>query len=127
MQIEFNTILIFLALDPAGPGFELFKVNLNGKVKLLSANDAILVQVLHTSVALGVTSAIGHADFWVNGGYLQTGCLLSPHCSHERSWQIFQSSLNPANNYVGQSAEGVTELFGIRNSGKHGNFMLYTE
>ncbi|KAK8774206.1 hypothetical protein V5799_011260 [Amblyomma americanum] len=60
-------------LDPAGLLFE--KTNVS-----LSSEDAIFVDVIHTSggditdLKFGTKTAIGHVDFYPNGGSHQPGC-----------------------------------------------------
>ncbi|KAK6188489.1 hypothetical protein SNE40_004653 [Patella caerulea] len=62
-------------LDPAGLGFEKF----NAKVRL-DPSDADYVDAIHTDggtilkTALGTLKAMGHADFYPNGGKNQPGC-----------------------------------------------------
>lgn len=41
----------------------------------LDASDARYVQVVHSSIVLGSYATMGHADFYVNGGVAQPGCL----------------------------------------------------
>lgn len=64
-------------LDPAGPQFESRGVHLR-------KDDAVFVDVLHTSTGsgwtdivaghLGMASSCGHVDFYPNGGRQQPGC-----------------------------------------------------
>jgi len=63
-------------LDPAGPGFYSARPELT-----LGAEDADFVDVIHTngglnfrSGELGIPAAIGHADFYPNGGLSQPIC-----------------------------------------------------
>lgn len=63
-------------LDPAKPLFESL-VNLeNNKPEYLDWNDALFVDVIHTCAGtLGFVSAVGHVDFYPNGGTAtQPGC-----------------------------------------------------
>lgn len=58
-------------LDPAGPGFDP-QPNADNK---LDKDDAEFVDVIHTcSGKLGITEAVGTADFYVNGGSKQPEC-----------------------------------------------------
>lgn len=61
------------ALDPAGPLFTY--PYLNDAKDRLDASDARYVQVIHSSIVLGAYPRLGHADFYVNGGVAQPGCL----------------------------------------------------
>ncbi|KDR21040.1 inactive pancreatic lipase-related protein 1-like isoform X2 [Zootermopsis nevadensis] len=63
-------------LDPAQLLFEGFK-----KEVQLDADDALFVEVVHTDakpavplLGAGILRAVGHVDFYVNGGWSQPGC-----------------------------------------------------
>lgn len=71
--IKLNHEMIFKrisGLDPAGPCFE----NLRPE-KRLSSQDANYVDVIHTSLNLGIQIPIGHSDYYVNDAKTQPGCL----------------------------------------------------
>lgn len=65
-------------LDPAAPGF-----SINDTETRLDTSDADFVDIIHTNsgpIYLGDVSmeeAIGHVDFYPNGGQKQPGCLLA--------------------------------------------------
>lgn len=77
-------------LDPAGPLFVESNVS-------LSKTDAQFVDVIHTNAGdfaagkFGLNKAIGHVDFYPNGGSDQPNCSLSkdPGCSHKRAQDLF--------------------------------------
>ncbi|XP_034247781.1 pancreatic triacylglycerol lipase-like [Thrips palmi] len=85
-----NKIGRITGLDPAMPLYLLLKSD------RLNKNDAKLVDVIHTCGGrLGLAEAIGHVDFYPNGGHLpQPGCGLDilGACSHGRSWQFMAES-----------------------------------
>lgn len=57
-------------LDPAGPGF-----NEAPAFARLDASDAVVVDVIHTSMrVLALAHPLGHVDFYPNGGRAQPGC-----------------------------------------------------
>lgn len=66
-------------LDPAGPYFES-----TDPVVRLAPTDAVYVDAIHTDgtctikAGLGMMQAIGHADFYVNGGLNQPDCPATP-------------------------------------------------
>lgn len=62
-----NTII---GLDPAGPLFDG-----TAPINRLDFGDADYVEVIHTDVGtFGIGAAIGHADFYPNGGSNQPSC-----------------------------------------------------
>jgi len=91
-------------LDPAYPDYSM------GNTKdRLDRSDAEFVDVIHTNsgslftAALSFPQAIGHADFFVNGGHSQPGCGfitsgdisdLIHACSHDRAVLYFIESIN---------------------------------
>ena len=86
-------------LDPAGPMFEIANMpDRDRHLTHLYRSDATFVDVIHTTggplteVGLGMSSAIGHADFYPNGGEVQNGCHL-PGCHHSRAYQYWISSV----------------------------------
>jgi len=91
-----NTII---GLDPAGP---LFSVNTPSE--RLDFTDANYVEAIHTNggaFGSGIGAAIGHADFFPNGGSVQPGCITNS-CSHLRAVDLYLESIN------------VNRLFGLR-------------
>lgn len=86
-------------LDPSRPF-----INMNVKAGRLSDDDAVLVDVVHTNAGyLGEQAAIGHLDFYANGGKKQPGCdwELFGSCSHERAVRLFAESVNSPDAFKG--------------------------
>ncbi|XP_018015225.1 uncharacterized protein LOC108672111 [Hyalella azteca] len=100
-------------LDPAGPLFENFPPSVR-----LDSSDAEFVDVIHTNAdslirgGLGAYQAMGHVDFYPNGGRMQKGCtnlfvggvsdILWPTegdgrslCNHRRGYKYFVESIAP--------------------------------
>ena len=75
--VFFTFTIIFLkkGLDPAYPGFSVANTN-----ERLDTSDARFVDVIHTNSevvvggGLSFPVAIGHVDFWPNGGVAQPVC-----------------------------------------------------
>ncbi|XP_061559232.1 lipase member H [Phycodurus eques] len=92
-----GTIGRITALDPAGPEF-------TGATpeNRLDPTDAQFVDALHTDIdALGYREALGHIDFYANGGTDQPGCpktifsgMSYFKCDHQRSVYLYCESLN---------------------------------
>ncbi|XP_011647607.1 phospholipase A1-like [Pogonomyrmex barbatus] len=101
-------------LDPAQPCFRKTDASVH-----LHKNDAPFVDVIHTngklltSMGLGLPEAIGHIDFYPNGGKMQPGCIRTNSsyfdylqipmiamqqaiCSHGRSYVYLTESLTSA-------------------------------
>ncbi|XP_061754421.1 lipase member H isoform X3 [Nerophis ophidion] len=84
------------ALDPAGPQFTGAPPE-----DRLDPTDALFVDALHTDIdALGYREALGHIDFYANGGTDQPGCPRTIFsggsyfkCDHQRSVYLFFESL----------------------------------
>lgn len=84
------------ALDPAGPLF-----TGTSPEHRLDPTDAQFVDVLHTDIdALGFREALGHIDFYANGGTDQPGCPLTIFsgtayfkCDHQRSVLLYMESI----------------------------------
>ncbi|XP_017769255.1 PREDICTED: uncharacterized protein LOC108557306 [Nicrophorus vespilloides] len=85
-------------LDPALPFF----ATTNNEWKL-DASDAPFVDVLHTNAgSFGKLEAIGHVDFYINGGSLQPNCTKNsypPLCSHMMAGAYFASTIRGRKHY----------------------------
>ncbi|KAI1286436.1 Lipase member H [Halotydeus destructor] len=87
-------------LDPAGPKFE--KKNGFQKASLgygssefhLNRAHAHYVDIIHTSDVLGFKEAIGHVDFYPNGGVSQSCGIPSFLCSHSIAKHYFAASIH---------------------------------
>ncbi|XP_066937297.1 uncharacterized protein [Macrobrachium rosenbergii] len=100
-------------LDPAGPLFESYSPSVR-----LDETDARFVDVIHTNAdsllmgGLGAFEAMGHVDFYPNGGKMQNGCanlflggvsdILWPTegdgrylCNHRRGYKYYMHSMVP--------------------------------
>ncbi|XP_013189402.2 uncharacterized protein LOC106134007 [Amyelois transitella] len=113
---ELKNISRITGLDPAGPLFE----NQDPRARL-DRSDAKFVDVIHSNGetlilgGLGAAQALGHVDFYPNGGRVQHGCsnlfvgavsdfvlpwsAPSPEgrslCNHRRAYKFFTDSVSP--------------------------------
>lgn len=63
---------LFVGLDPAAP---LFYAVFRDPGRMLSPEDALFVDVIHTNAGMrGKFLPIGHLDFYANLGVFQPGC-----------------------------------------------------
>lgn len=97
-------ILFLIGLDPAGPGYTCpFDLGPNTR---LDPSDAKYVQCVLTSRAtLGTMKDCGHANFIMNGGYIQPGCF-TVLCSHSRSHSFFAESIFRKHEFIGEQCSG---------------------
>ncbi|XP_053618388.1 pancreatic triacylglycerol lipase-like [Plodia interpunctella] len=77
---------------------------------LLNADDAGVVEVLHTtSGVLGYDYPLGDLDFYPNGGAYQNGCFVDVACSHIYSYAFYSESItrevNGGNEFIGTECE----------------------
>jgi hypothetical protein len=75
LRFLYNICNIYIAMDPASPNFE----SQNATVRV-DKTDAKFVDVIHTNGdsiftgSVGMFTAVGHVDFYPNGGKQQPGC-----------------------------------------------------
>ncbi|KAK2587791.1 hypothetical protein KPH14_003895 [Odynerus spinipes] len=121
-----------VGLDPAGPGF--LSKDQQGRI---DASHANYVQVIHTnSGKLGLTDNVGTADFYVNGGKSQPGCILDVlgNCAHSRAYEYFAESIlrrlsfraKPVQCSRGQPCPDVYMGGPYLDQSAHGSYVLYT-
>ena len=107
------------ALDPTTSHFE---SNIYKGFESLSRTDAEYVQVIHTNAGiLGLQNAVGTTDFFPNGGIRQPGCENDPLdeniCSHNRSWEIFQSAIVDPTGFPGVKCASYDDFMTQGNGG----------
>ncbi|KAJ8938428.1 hypothetical protein NQ318_011867 [Aromia moschata] len=82
-----------IGMDPALPLF-----SLSDEDNRLAKKDAQFVHVIHTNGGkLGFTAALGHVDFYPNGGSSQPGCGFdfTGACAHSRAYIYYAESVAP--------------------------------
>nr|AFI64314.1 neutral lipase [Helicoverpa armigera] len=93
-------------LDPAGP---LWNLNSNR----INPNDGIYVEAIHTDGGytvggLGIGADVANADFYVNGGISQPGCLTNV-CNHNNAWRYFAATVT-YNHIVGNQCSSSWQI-----------------
>uniref|UniRef100_A0A2A4K3N9 Lipase domain-containing protein n=1 Tax=Heliothis virescens TaxID=7102 RepID=A0A2A4K3N9_HELVI len=93
-------------LDPAGP---LWTLNSNR----INPNDAIYVEAIHTDGGytvggLGIGTDVADADFYVNGGVSQPGCLTNV-CNHMNSFRYFAATVT-YNHIIGRECSNSIQI-----------------
>ncbi|XP_077295230.1 pancreatic lipase-related protein 2-like [Arctopsyche grandis] len=87
-RLSNGTIEYITGLDPASPSW-------TSSSERLRRTDAKYVEIIHTNIGqLGLLDAIGHNDFYPNGGVQMPGCDGNLYCSHYRSWEYMADSLD---------------------------------
>jgi len=83
---KFNSLT---ALDPAAPLY-----SLNPSSLKINKDDAIYVEVIHTSKTFGLYETSGHSDIYVNYGDSQPHCkgITDVLCNHAYSFEIFSEA-----------------------------------
>ncbi|XP_013149161.1 PREDICTED: pancreatic lipase-related protein 2-like [Papilio polytes] len=100
-------------LDPVSPIWH------NNKNRL-DKTDGLYVEVIHTNGrGSGANMALGHADFYPNGGKSQPGCLTSI-CNHNRSWELFAATVK-YDHLVGKECSSENEVVSNKCNGKSYN------
>jgi len=100
-------------LDPANPSFDEVKTDFR-----LNRKDAMFVDVIHTCAytstykfSLGMSRALGHADFYPNGGGGQPECYSADLiCSHSIATALYTVSITTENAYIGKKCPGKDEF-----------------
>ncbi|KAK9507430.1 hypothetical protein O3M35_007284 [Rhynocoris fuscipes] len=86
-------------LDPALP---LFSEITSNQEWTIEKNDAEFVDIIHTNAGWkGQLAAHGHADFYINSGYIQPGCIYNSSCDHVRAVEIYRESILDESSYEG--------------------------
>ncbi|KAL3867995.1 hypothetical protein ACJMK2_040835 [Sinanodonta woodiana] len=88
----------------------------------LDPTDAQFVDVIHTDgrslllFGLGMFEAVGHVDYYPNGGLVQPGCETysifsnNPACRHLRSHQYFIDSINSECQFIGYRCQSYRDF-----------------
>lgn len=96
----------FSGIDPAGINFRNKKES-----ERISTESGEIVEVVHTTAHVGMTEAVGHIDFFVNGGDYQPGCKSSNlTCSHLRGFKYWIEALNNQKSFVGLRCSNYKEF-----------------
>ncbi|BES94719.1 Lipase [Nesidiocoris tenuis] len=106
-EVRDDKVARVTGLDPAMPLF--FSSNPGER---LSKDDGKFVDVVHTNMFMqGHYSALGHVDFYMNGGMNQPGCKGGASersgCDHHRAAEYFAESINSKTGFWGARCHNV--------------------
>lgn len=111
-----------IGLDPAGPRFDI-----NDPDKRLAVDSATYTECIHTGYILGTRDPFCQADFYVNGGTNQPGCMPSFGdaylCSHVRVLYIYIESLTAPKAFYGLRCESADNALKKSCSNEPGAFL----
>ncbi|XP_060516297.1 pancreatic lipase-related protein 2-like [Cylas formicarius] len=96
-----------IGLDPAGPLISARDIDYS-----LHPTDAKYVTAMHTNGdGLGLMAAVGHSDFYPNGGQRQPGCGadLLGGCAHNRAWEYLAESITD-NKFVARKCNSYRDF-----------------
>lgn len=86
-KLQLGKYPIIIGLEPANPFFG-YK-NCSNR---LCVTDADFVEIVHTTLGIGIVKPIGNVDFYINKG-IQPGCGVDPSCAHSRAVQYLTESI----------------------------------
>ena len=77
------------------------------------------VEIIHTNTGiLGIEETLGHADFYPNNGYDQTGCenaeVCFDVCAHSRAYEYFAESINSKTGFIGKNKNIYRKMGGVK-------------
>ncbi|KOB75067.1 Uncharacterized protein OBRU01_08153 [Operophtera brumata] len=96
-------------LDPSGPCFRRL-----GPEDRIDASDADLVDIIHTNIeGYGFTGAVGHVNFYVNGGEFQSADIAdfpcTNACSHSKSFLLWVAAMQYPDLFIGLKCDSVQD------------------
>lgn len=94
-----NSLFSLSGIDPAGLNYR----NVSDSQRI-STRSGKLVEIVHTSSEWGLIEAVGHIDFYVNGGMRQPSCKpLMSHvlCSHVLGYEYWIAAVKNPRSFVG--------------------------
>lgn len=103
-----HTLPKIVGLDPASPLFSLGNLD-----RRLAIGDARHVEVIHSNAGyLGLSSPIGNASFYPNGGTAQPGCGWDffNACAHSRAYLYYAESIYNPVGFYGWQCESYEDL-----------------
>lgn len=108
-QITGRNISRITSLDPSGPCFRRL-----GPEDRIDASDADLVDIIHTnSEGFGYAGAVGHVNFYVNGGEYQTGDILelpcTSMCSHVKAYLLWVAALTYPDSFLAFKCDTIQD------------------
>lgn len=108
-QITGTNVSRVTSLDPGGPCFRH-----NGPEDRIDASDADFVEIVHTNTeGYGMAGAVGHIDYYVNGGEYQPGDFMTlpctSFCSHTRGYMLWLGALFSPNSLIAMQCDSIQD------------------
>lgn len=108
-QITGRNISRITALDPAGPCFRRL-----GPEDRIDASDGDLVDILHTNnEGYGYAGAVGHVNFYINGGEFQIADLqefpCTSLCSHIKSYLMWVAAMENPDQFIALKCDTIQD------------------
>lgn len=107
-KLENYTIPIIIGLDPASPLF-----TVENEERRLAKTDAKYIEIIHSNAGLlGLSTPLGHASFYPNGGKKQPGCGwdLINRCAHSRSYIYYAESIFDTTGFYAWQCKSYDEM-----------------
>lgn len=97
------------ALDPSGPCFRRL-----GPEDRIDASDADLVDIIHTNIeGYGYAGAVGHVNFYVNGGEFQIADIpeipCTSFCSHAKSLLLWVTAMQYPDSFIALKCDSIQD------------------
>lgn len=108
-EITGRNISRITSLDPSGPCFRRL-----GPEDRIDASDADQVDIIHTNnEGYGFAGAVGHVNFYVNGGEFQTNDITelpcTSLCSHVKSYLLWVASLTYPDSFIALKCDSIQD------------------
>lgn len=120
-----GTVAKIIGVDPAGPLFDV-----KDPKNRLTADSAAYTECIHSGFTMGIKDPICRADFYINSGKDQPGCVSKATgrdflslCSHVRAVEILIEAYNNRQAFYGRQCDSLSEALKQRCYKEPGAFL----